>query len=173
MRQWSALLHDERLRAACERHGLRPVLLMHPRFQHHRELLPTPAWMSVASYHDGVAELFARTRLSLTDYSSVAFEAAYGGAPTVYFQFDREAFFSGGHSSQPGDYDFRAQGFGPVVESAGDAVTAVAALLDGTDGNADEAAGYAARIAALYPWRDGRNCERSTAAIERLIAEQR
>jgi len=169
VRNWSELLNDEGLRELCERHGLRPTLLMHPRFQHHRHLLPTPDWITVTDYQRDVSSLFARTRLSITDYSSIAFEAAYADAPTVYFQFDRETFFGGGHSGQQGEYDYEAHGFGPVVTTAAGAVSAVAALVDRTS---ERQAVYESRIASLYAWRDARNSERTVTAIEQLIAAE-
>lgn len=165
VRAWSAVLNDERLRDACADHGLRPVMLMHPRFQHHPGLLPTPPWMEVAEYDGAIADRFARTRLTLTDYSSIAFETAYVGAPTVYFQFDRDEFFSGGHSSQQGDYRYEAQGFGPVAEEPEAALAALRSMLDQTNPLADE---YARRIAGLYAFRDTANSARAVAAIEKL-----
>lgn len=170
VRHWTELLNDDRLRRLCESRGLRPVLLMHPRFQHHPGLLPTPEWITVTDYQHEVSSLFASTRLAITDYSSIAFEVAYAGAPTVYFQFDRDTFFSGRHSGQQGDYDYAAQGFGPVVEAARDAVDAADALLDPPSFARSE---YAARIGGLYTWRDDRNSERTVAAIERLLRDAR
>ena len=170
VRHWTALLNDDRLRRLCESRGLRPVLLMHPRFQHHPGLLPTPEWITVTDYQHEVSSLFAATRLAITDYSSIAFEVAYAGAPTVYFQFDRDTFFSGRHSGQQGEYDYAAQGFGPVVAEADEAVAAVASLLADP---AEAPPEYTARIRHLYTWRDDRNSARTVAAIEALVASAR
>lgn len=165
VREWSALLADRGLRAACERSGLRAAFLMHPRFAAHAGRFDVPDWVELVSFGEGAADLFARSRMLVTDYSSLAFEAAYAGAPTVYFQFDRERFHSGAHSSQSGDFDAREHGFGPVAENADAAVREIATMLDGGHPGADL---YRQRIAGLYAHRDTMNRARAVAAIERL-----
>ena len=165
VRQWSALINDPRLQQLCEAEGLEAAFLLHPRFTRHAHYFDVPEWMRVANYEQDVSGLIAATRVFVTDYSSLAFEAAYVDAPTVYLQFDREEFFSGGHSSVAGDYDHERQGFGPVTEDAADAADAVVQLVRGTHPRQSE---YEARYDGLYPYRDGRACERVTAAIEGL-----
>ena len=61
--------------------------------------------------------LFAKTALLVTDYSSVAFEIAYIEKPVIYYQFDAEQFYDGGHLGFGGYFDFARDGFGPVCET--------------------------------------------------------
>lgn len=161
VREWRSLLSQPGLQEACERAGVTPVFLMHPRFERHARLFDVPDWVRVENYQSDIAPLISRTRLLVTDYSSLAFEAAYVEAPTVYFQFDRKMFFSGGHSGQAGDFEYRKSGFGPVVEAADEAVGAIDQVLNG-----DGASAYAGRIAAQFAVRDSRNSERAVRAIE-------
>lgn len=165
-RSWSALLNDERLRAICEDNDLEPVFLMHPRFQRHSAQFRAPSWVTLATYDDDVSGLIARTALMVTDYSSLAFEAAFVGAPTVYFHFDRDEFFSGGHSSQAGSFDYEHQGFGPVVERLDDVFPVIDEMLDEESDRRNE---YQQRVQGLYGSHDDRACERVTAEIERRL----
>lgn len=169
VRQWSAFLTDPALREACERAGVEAVFLMHPRFAPHAKHFRVPGWMQTADYQGDVPGLLASVRLAVTDYSSQAFEAAFVNAPTVYFQFDREEFYAGGHSSQVGDYDHARDGFGPVAETAPAAVEAVEQMLSGRHPRYGE---WMERIEGLYEFRDERNSERVTRAIEALDADR-
>ena len=101
----------------------------------------------------------------VTDYSSMAFEAAYLERPVVYFQFDAERFFAGGHAYRQGTWSYRDRGFGPVTTEADDAVAAVADLAARGFAAAEP---YAARMRDTFPLRDGQCCARTTAAIRAL-----
>ena len=99
----------------------------------------------------------------VTDYSSMAFNAAYLGRPVVYFQFDAESFFSGANASRPGYFDYARDGFGPVATTVEAAAEAVVTLLK--DGSGIYATRMDERFAAI---RDGKCCERTVAVIESL-----
>lgn len=163
VRSWSRLLNDERLRALCDSTGIKPVFLMHPRFQRHSHFFEVPGWVQVADYSNDVSKLIVRSTVLLTDYSSLAFEGALLGAPTVYYQFDRDDFFAGGHSGQIGMYDYKAQGFGPVAESVEDVVNALGHFLKG---ESEEIMEYSRRMRDLYAFQDARSSQRVVAAIE-------
>ena len=78
----------------------------------------------------------------------------------IYFQFDPEEYVAS-HTEGPGYYDYRTDGFGPVVPSAEEVADALERLLE------DPA--YRARYTAVadrtFPVRDGRNSERVFEAI--------
>ena len=101
----------------------------------------------------------------MTDYSSVAFNAAYIDAPVVYFQFDRDAVLAGQHIGRAGYFDYERDGFGPVVTTAEAAIEAIVAQLE--HGPRPTAA-FQARIDRTFPQRDGQACERVVAAVEEL-----
>lgn len=118
--------------------------------------------MSTTSFQ----ELLASAKLFVTDYSSLAFDAAYAAAPTVYYQFDRSTFFAGGHNYRQGYFDFEDDGFGPVTESASEAVSMVGDIVSGS--LALDC--YLDRINSTFVWRDDNNCERIYSAIAELIS---
>jgi CDP-glycerol glycerophosphotransferase (TagB/SpsB family) len=100
----------------------------------------------------------------VTDFSSMAFNAAYLRRPVVYFQFDRQAVMSGGHVGRGGYFDYDRDGFGPVVYEPLDVLDAVGAIVQ--HGGASEP--YASRIEDTFPFRDGRCSERVAEAIEAI-----
>ncbi|MGY2873001.1 glycosyltransferase involved in cell wall biosynthesis [Marmoricola sp. URHA0025 HA25] len=161
MRSWLALLTSERLRAAAEEQRAVVGFLPHPNLQPLLGQLDLPSWVRPLSFGDNdVQELFARSAVLVTDYSSMAFNSAYLDRPVVYFQFDRDRMLGGEHVGSKGYFDYERDGYGPVVTDPDGAVEATVAALE--KGLTPE---YAQRIADAFPQRDGRCCERVTAAV--------
>jgi GT2 family glycosyltransferase len=159
--QWLAVLTSDRLRAAAEQHGAVVGFLPHPNLQPLLHQVELPPWVRPLTFDDhDVQELFARARVLVTDYSSMAFNAAYLDRPVVYFQFDRDRVLGGEHVGSRGYFEYERLGYGPVVEDAEAAVDALVTAI--AEGLAPE---YQERIAAAFPSRDGRCCERVTEAV--------
>jgi CDP-glycerol glycerophosphotransferase (TagB/SpsB family) len=136
--------------------------LPHPNLQPLLPHLDLPAHVEKVTYEGDVQDLFARTRVLITDFSSVAFNAAYLDRPVVYFQFDEDVVLGGGHVGRGGYFEYRRDGFGPVTSTPAEAVQAT---IDALGHGRTPASPYAERIAATFPERDGRCCERVVAAI--------
>src|SRR5699024_6482356 len=117
--QTCALPISPRLHELCEREGLEIVLMPHPNLEPYLPGLELPPHVRVATYAQAdVQEMIADAALMITDYSSVAFDAAIARRPLAYFQFDRAEFLGGGHIGRPGYFDYRSHGYGPVAATA-------------------------------------------------------
>ncbi|WP_183408019.1 bifunctional glycosyltransferase/CDP-glycerol:glycerophosphate glycerophosphotransferase [Nocardioides pocheonensis] len=160
MRLWLHVLTSERLRAAAEQHGAVVGFLPHPNLQPVLEQVDLPDWVRPLTFDDDVQQLFARARVLVTDYSSMAFNTAYLDRPVVYFQFDRDRVLGGEHVGSRGYFDYERDGYGPVVLEPEAAVDALVTALD--EGLAPE---YLRRVEDAFPLRDGRCCERVTEAV--------
>ncbi len=163
--QWNAFLNSDRLRDLSLSHGLRVRLVLDPNVFFDIYELEVPDWIETvdmrveSSYQD----IYARTRVAVTDYSSAASEVAYLQRPVVYFQVDAEEIMKGDHLYDRGCFDFERDGFGPVVACVNDALAAVETVVSG-----DEDPEYAARRDQRFSFRDGRCCERVSNALDRL-----
>ncbi|MEO8888877.1 MAG: glycosyltransferase, partial [Jatrophihabitantaceae bacterium] len=167
VRQWTAFLGDERLARLAADHGLRIGLLPHPDVAPALAQLELPAHVEMLSFAGrDVQQRLAEAALLVTDYSALAFDAAYLDRPVVYLQFDAEPTAAGAHVGRRGYFDYRDDGFGPVTDTVDRAVEDVATILSSAGGQ--PAAQYQQRIAATFIERDGRCCERTIAAIELL-----
>ena len=158
MTAWRRFLADPALHRLAGRERLELVFLAHPHLQHHitAAMLPTRVRLVTAADAD-VQQILATARLLVTDYSSLAFDVAYLGAPVVYFQFDAPDFFSGNHTVQAGDFSYERDGFGPVVTDQEAALAAVeSALSDGSPSQQE----YRRRADRAFTFRDGRCSER-------------
>jgi glycosyltransferase involved in cell wall biosynthesis len=161
-RSWFDLISSPELRTLADAAGLEIAFVPHPNMQAHITADDVPAWVSTHSYDSSdVQELLARAAITVTDYSSQAFEAAYLECPVVYYQFDRDDFFSGTHAYRKGSWDYVADGFGPVTYTHDAAIAAIRDAL--AQGQPVEP--YLGRMRAAFPHRDGRCCERTLASI--------
>lgn len=117
-REWLAFLRSERLKTVADASSSRIIFVTHPAmtgYLHHVNL-PT----HVETLDQGSAslqELLSKASCVVTDYSSIAFDAAIIFRPVLYFQFDHLTIFNGSHSYRRGYYDYARDGFGPVVHS--------------------------------------------------------
>ncbi len=163
VREWVGLLNDPVLARACADAGLTLAFLPHPNLQALLDQLDLPDHVTTLSYEGSdVQEYFARARILVTDYSSIAFNAAYLERPVVYFQFDAEVVLAGAHVGQRGYFDYVRDGFGPVTA---DCASTVDAVLDSISREGRLSADYQRRIEETFPHRDGGCSERVVQAV--------
>lgn len=165
-RAWTAFLRSPELTELAARTGRTVAFLPHPNIQPVLAKMDLPDSVLRLSF-DGadVQEYFARSAVMVTDYSSMAFNAAYMDRPVVYFQFDAQRVMAGGHVGRAGYFQYPRDGFGPVVDDVEAAVAAVADIAENGYAARPE---FQARIDATFPLRDGQCCARVTAAVEAL-----
>ncbi|WP_400995365.1 CDP-glycerol glycerophosphotransferase family protein [Agromyces sp. GXQ0307] len=162
---WLALVSDPRLAALAARTGSRIVFAPHPNLQAHVRAEHLPAHVEYFSYSSAdIKSMIARSRIAITDYSSLGTEAALVGVPLVYFQFDRAEFFKGAHAYRPGYFTAERDGYGPVAEDPDAAVRAADRLLS----DPGFARTYLERVDSDFRFRDAGNSERAYRAIAAL-----
>ena len=163
-RNWHAVLTSSRLQSAAASAGLSVAFLPHPNIRPAVPLFDLDADIPVIEYADPeLHDYFARAAVLITDYSSMAFNAAYLEHPVVYFQFDSAQVKAGGHLGRQGYFDYERDGFGPVTQSPDEAITAVESIAAGS---LDQE--YGDRIARTFPFRDGKCSQRVIEEILRL-----
>ncbi|MGP5073490.1 bifunctional glycosyltransferase/CDP-glycerol:glycerophosphate glycerophosphotransferase [Arthrobacter rhombi] len=159
---YKGLLHSPELRRLAKEAGLQIAFMPHPNTQPYMDAFDVPAWVEVKRYGESdVQEVMAETSVMITDYSSIAFNIAYLNGAVVYFQFDREDYFGGGHTERPSYYDYELDGFGPVVETLSEATDAVSNTI--SHGGVSKE--YQERIDSTFPVRDGNNARRVYSAM--------
>ena len=89
-------------------------------------------------------------------------QSAFLKKAVLYYQFDEATFFSGIHSYQKGYFDYRRDGFGPVVTEEDALFRELEAILQN---EGKPAPMYLERMESTFPFRDGKNCERTYQAI--------
>ncbi|WP_143033916.1 bifunctional glycosyltransferase/CDP-glycerol:glycerophosphate glycerophosphotransferase [Paramicrobacterium humi] len=164
LKYWQAVVTSDALHEVAKENNLEIVFMPHPNVQPYLDEFRLPSWVKVQHYAGAdIQVVISKTALLITDYSSIAFNAAYLHRPVVYFQFDAERYRSE-HTEGDAYFEYDQHGFGPVVKNVSDALNATRKLL--TDD--DFASEYIERARNTFPVRDGRNSERVFNAIEQL-----
>lgn len=110
-------------------------------------------------------DVFADSKLILTDYSSTVFDFAYLRKPVLYYQQDAEEFFSGNHTYDKGYFDYERNGFGEVEYTA---EALVDRLIEYMQNDCQLKEVYRKRIEKTFPYNDRDNCRRLYEEIIKL-----
>jgi CDP-glycerol glycerophosphotransferase (TagB/SpsB family) len=105
----------------------------------------------------------------VTDYSSVAFEMAMLRKPVIYYQFDYETFYGGGHAFEQGYFNFEKDGFGPVCTTHKSLIDTLQHILE-QDGKPTNL--YIDRMRHFFRYHDTNNCQRVFQAIKSMTYPQ-
>lgn len=109
-----------------------------------------------------VQQLLKDSNLLITDYSSVAFDFAYMGKKTIYFQFDIDEYRKKQYIQ--GYYHFDKDGFGPTCSNYEDLKNLILNYLD----NENIYNSYDERIRGFFGRQDKENCKRIYEEIIKL-----
>ena len=158
---YNGLINNERLLEAMRRLGYRGLFCMHP--IHMKQTVDFQA-NDVFSVNEGYIDyndVFARSALMVTDYSSVLFDFAYLRKPVVYTQFDKEDFFAG-QIYDEGYFSYENDGLGPVCYDMDSTVDAIIAAMERDCQNEEK---YLARLDRFFAFSDRNNSKRIYEAI--------
>lgn len=84
---WKEFLADPQIQALREDHGVEILLVLHPNLRALVDDLPLEG-ISIAPRDADVQDLIRTSAALVTDYSSVAWDAAFLGRPVFFFRFD-------------------------------------------------------------------------------------
>ncbi|MDO5137597.1 MAG: CDP-glycerol glycerophosphotransferase family protein [Oscillospiraceae bacterium] len=151
------LMGNAELREAAENYGYSLQIKLHPTFQCHMDKFHFGEDVNVAGRDISYAEIYNRSSLIVTDYSSAIHDFIYLKKPVVYCQFDYEEFFSGEHMCEKGEFDYEADGYGEVTYNIEDAVRTIIQYMKN---NCETHEPYTTRILKAFPDRSPDHCER-------------
>ena len=104
-----------------------------------------------------IQELLNKCRMLVTDYSSIAMDAAYRQIPVIYYQFDLKKFEKEHHKLEGSYFSYEKDGFGEIITNEEELVNK---MIDycGKDFKIEEK--YLNRMKVFFERRDKKNCER-------------
>lgn len=162
-RSWLELLRSAVLRETAIKAGLEIVFVMHPSLSAFMSDIRLPAHVrAVRSADISLQDLFAKTKLAITDYSSVAFDVALTGSSVVYYQFDQSEIFNGKHNYRKGYFDYEKDGFGPVTRELAEVEQVLEVCINT---NFESMESYNDRVKETFAFIDTDNCKRVVEAI--------
>ncbi|MFY4726804.1 bifunctional glycosyltransferase/CDP-glycerol:glycerophosphate glycerophosphotransferase [Campylobacter jejuni] len=111
-KKWQEFLCSKELKNLAKKYGYSVVFIPHPQVRIYLEDFNLPSYI-ITSYKTSLQELFCKSSLMITDYSSVAFEMAILNKSVLYYQFDKDEFFAK-HSYTQGYFNYEKDGFGEI-----------------------------------------------------------
>ena len=160
---YNGLINHPRLLKAAKQLNYRIAFLPHPNLQDHIDVFQHNDQVVFLGRDAEYRDVYAKSNLVLTDYSSAVFDFAYLRKPVVYAQFDREMFFSGAHTTRPGYFDYERDGFGEVTK---DLEETVDVLIDYMENDCRMKEEYNRKVDAFFTFNDRNNCQR---VFERIM----
>lgn len=165
--KWQEILESEELYEVSSKFGYEVVFMPHPNLIQYLSQFNVPNYISTIDCRTvPMQEYISSCSFFITDYSSVAFDVAYLNKLSLYYQFDEDEVFGGMHTYAKGYFDYRKDGFGPVVNSYSEFFNQLELLLDQNENITSE---YMSRINLTFSERDGKCCERAYTSIIKLL----
>lgn len=100
-------------------------------------------------------EMFKKSSLFITDYSSAVFDFAYMKKPIIYTQFDKKEFYESQYDR--GNFIYEKDGFGDVMETEEDVVNEIIRFIENDCQMSDK---YKKRVDSFFEFHDNLNSER-------------
>lgn len=166
---YSALLNNERLLNKAKEYGYRLKFLPHPNFQAHLHLFNPNPDVDFLGREALYRDIYAKSELVITDYSSAIFDFIYLRKPIVYTHFDHEEFFAGEHMYSKGYFDYERDGFGEVEY---DLESTVDRIIEYMENGCKLKDMYRDRIDNFFAYSDKNNSQRVYEKIMELDARE-
>ena len=165
-KKWSEFLTSNRLCELKRKYGFSVYYYVHPALNAYidafKEMSPDIVILNSKDGDDIQSHLIS-AKVLITDFSSVYFDFAYMKKPSIYYQFDEKQYYESHYIKAY--FDYRRDGFGPVVIDAKQLLSALDDLA--SEGFAVEKQ-YLDNINRFFPLNDDKNCERIYNAISKL-----
>lgn len=163
---YHGVFHNKKLMKAAKTYGYTLKIMLHPSMPLEcLELLDLDPCIEVLPKSTRYRYIFAESNLVITDYSSTVFDFAYLRKPVLYYQYDKDEFFSGKHTFTKGYFEYERDGFGEVLY---DEETLVDKIVDYMENGCQLKEEYQKRIDKTFPFADHSNCERVFEKIKSL-----
>lgn len=156
------LLTNKKLNMILKKYNYKFLFYPHPMIQKRLGLfeIESSNIIFIDRAKSNLQELMKKSKILITDFSSVHFDWAYMQKKILYFQFDVEEYYTN-HYKQ-GYFKFKTDGFGPVIESVDNIVDILNAYI--LSSKIEDK--YLKRMNEFFPIKDKKNCERNYNAIK-------
>lgn len=159
------LFQNPRLTEAAERLGYTLAFKPHPNMIDFIPYFELPSHVKVPGRDVSYRDTFAKSDLVLTDYSSVVFDFAYLRKPILYYQGDRDSFFSGEHTYVQGYFDYERDGFGEITYTLEETVDQLISYMEDGCALKDK---YRSRMDQFFAFNDRKCCKRTYKKIRNI-----
>lgn len=163
---YNTLINEKKFIEYLKINGYKLLLVLHPNMQKYADLFDKNETIIIQKSNDVIyRDVFAKSAMLITDYSSVSFDFAYLKKPLIYCQFDKELIWSEAHIGKEGYFDYEKDGFGDVTYSLEDTIEIIKDYIKNDCEIKDL---YLKRIMNFFKYSDNKNCERVYRRVSEL-----
>lgn len=162
---WSEFIKSKELNELLAKHSIKGYFYLHPHFKNYIDLFAIDQTnISILSFEGcDLQEEIRNSKLYITDFSSLAFDFGYMRRPVIYYQYDKDSFYSSHYIK--GYYDYFKDGFGPVCYDLKSVIKRIDEIITNNFIPSSEAKNNQTRF---FPVFDDKNSERIYLAITNL-----
>ena len=149
----NSLLNSEDLIEFAQKNDFKIIFKPHPNLIEYLHLFDRNDYVKFdckSSYQD----IFKKSKIFITDYSSAIFDVAYMKKPIIYYQYENDGFHFDLNESY---FDFNTMGFGDIVDNEKEVIECVKNIVKNDCEMYDK---YKARVDNFYEFTDDNNCKR-------------
>lgn len=165
---YNDFINNDRLNSFLEKNNFKIEFCLHPSFSAQIKDFKSTKNVLVTTMVDYPA-VFKKSKIMITDYSSVAFDFAYMKKPVIYTQFDAETYYDNHTYTSVGYYNFKNDGFGNIVY---DVESAVDELVYIVKNKCIMEKKFQDRVDDFFKYKDAKNCERVYNELLKLIDKE-
>lgn len=151
------LLQNRRLMEASEKYGYIIQFKIHPSYLGEEAAFGFSDTVNLVGEETSYREIYSKSALMITDYSSSIHDFVYLHKPVIYCQFDKEEFFSGKHNCDDVSADYERDGYGEVESTVEGTVSRIIEYMESGCVLKEK---YRKRIDESFPYTDKNNSER-------------
>lgn len=159
---YRGLLGDKRFLKRAKELGYKIQFKIHPCFLNQVNAFGINDNITLLDESVSYKDIYAKSSLIVTDYSSSIYDFIYLRKPIIYTQFDKEEFFSGAHTSSLDKFSYEDNGFGEVEYNLEDTINRI---IEYMENNCSLKEKYRNRIDSFFAFNDKNNCKRIFDAI--------
>lgn len=150
------LMNNPRLNSAAKKYGYKIQFKIHPSFFTHESQFGFDKNVEIVDRNMPYREIYSKSSLIVTDYSSAVYDFIYLRKPMIYCQFDREDFFEN-HMTDNVELNYESEGYGEVNL---DLESTINTIIDYMENDCQLKDKYRQRIDSFFAFNDRNNCQR-------------
>lgn len=159
VKMWKGLFDHPGLQALVKHYGYRVIYFAHPCFEDYLDDLPFPDFVEKRSKrHGSIISIMQKSKVLITDFSSVAYDMAYMRRPVIYYQYESKSQFVQSQKWTNGYIDYEKMGFGSVCRDEASLTLALEEVFRNDGVMTDH---YARRVDATFAYNDANCCKRA------------
>ena len=169
-KNYNNLINDERIINCLKQNNYKLLFCLHPSMTNQlKDFNTNNEYVDIITYAN-YSEIFKKSKLMISDYSSVTIDFAYLKKPLIYFQYDSDIIHKI-HTiyNKNENFNFEKDGFGEIIT---DYDKLVNSIIENVKNGCKMSEKYKKRVDKFFKYRDNKNSQRVFKEINNMLNNQ-